>query len=279
MKKIALINDISGFGRCSLTAALPVISAMGIQGCPLPTAILTAQTGFADYISVDFTDHMSDFTGKWSAMGESFDGIYSGYLASHEQMESVLEFLAAFHTEGVLYLADPILGDNGEKIKIFTGELLDCMRELVHNADVVTPNLTELCFLTGVDYGELVSHADEADYEKRIEELGRRLMGDALRDQMVIVTGIGQGETIGNLAVWNRDSVYLKSPYNGKSYSGTGDLFASVICGCLIKGLPVREAIFKAMLFLQEAIADADQEGTMPEYGIPFEDHLHLLMG
>ena len=278
MKKIALINDISGFGRCSLTAALPVISAMGIQACPLPTAVLTAQTGFEDYGCIDFTEHMGEFTEKWAGMGEAFEGIYSGYLASHQQMESVLDFLAAFHQKGVLYLADPILGDNGEKIKIFTEELLECMRELVRNADVVTPNLTELCFLTGVDYGKLISHAGEADYEKRIEELGRKLMTEAVRDQMVIVTGIRQKETIGNLAVWNTGNVYLKGPYNGQSYSGTGDLFASVICGSLIKGQPVREAIYKAMLFLQAAIADAELEGKGPEYGIPFENHLHLLM-
>ena len=278
MKKVALINDVSGFGRCSLTAALPVISAMGLQACPLPTAVLTAQTGFDAYTSIDFTDHMGEFTREWTTMGESFDGIYSGYLASHEQMEIVLGFLDAFHQNGVLYLADPVLGDNGEKIKIFTGELLDCMRELVRNADVVTPNLTELCFLTGHDYGQLIRHAGEEDYEKRIEELGRELMEKAHRDQMVVVTGISQADTIGNLAVWSRDSVCLKSPYNGKSYSGTGDLFASVICGALLKGIPIREAIFKAMLFLQAAIADAEQEGEAPQYGVPFENHLHLLM-
>ena len=278
MKKVALINDLSGLGRCSLTAAIPVISAMGIQACPLPTAILTAQTGFEDYYCDDYTDRMDQFTEKWALTGERFDGIYSGYLASHKQMEKVKAFLEKFHRPGCLYLADPVLGDNGEKIKIFTDELLDCMRSLVHSADVVTPNLTELCLLTEKDYSDLVSHSGDPDYEERILDLGRELASRAERDQMVVITGIQQGETIGNMAVWGGGEIFLKSPYNGKSYSGTGDLFASVLCGCLLRQIPVREAVYKAMVFLQAAIEDAPAENEDPIYGIPFEDHLHLLI-
>ncbi len=278
MKKVALINDLSGFGRCSLTAAIPVISAMGLQACPLPTAVLTAQTGFESYYCDDFTDRMGKFTEQWSLTKEHFDGIVSGYLASHKQMEKVLSFLEKFHQTGTLYLADPVLGDNGEKIKIFTDDLLDCMRELVRNADVVTPNLTELCFLTGDSFEELVRHKDDEDYEKRIEEIGRKLLGSALRDQMVIVTGIEQGDSIGNMAIWSKDKVFLKSRFNGRSYSGTGDLFAAVISGCLLKQIPIRSAIYKAMVFLQEAITEAEMENEPEIYGIPFENHLHLLL-
>ncbi len=278
MKKVALINDLSGFGRCSLTAAIPVISTMGLQACPLPTAVLTAQTGFESYYCDDFTDRMGQFTEQWSLTGEQFDGIVSGYLASHKQMEKVLAFLEKFHQKGSLYLADPVLGDNGEKIKIFTDDLLDCMRQLVRNADVVTPNLTELCFLTGDSFEELVRHKDDEDYEKRIEEIGRKLLESASRDQMVIVTGIEQGESIGNMAIWSKDRVFLKSRFNGRSYSGTGDLFAAVICGCLLKQIPIRAAIYKAMVFLQESIAEAEREQEPEIYGIPFENHLHLLL-
>ena len=278
MKKVALINDLSGLGRCSLTAAIPVISAMGLQACPLPTAVLTAQTGFEQYYCDDFTDRMGKFTEQWSLSKEQFDGICSGFLASHKQMEKVLSFLEKFHKAGCLYLADPVLGDNGEKIKIFTDDLLDCMKQLVRNADVVTPNLTELCLLTNESYEDLIAHAKDADYEKRIEELGQKLMEDAARDQMVVVTGISQGTSIGNMAIWNKDSVFLKSRYNGRSYSGTGDLFAAVICGALLKQLPIREAIYKAMVFLQESIAEAEAENEPEIYGIPFEHHLHLLL-
>lgn len=130
MKKIALINDLSGFGKCSLTAAIPVISILGIQACPLPTAVLSAQTGFSSYYCDDFTDRMNYFTDEWKQMQESFDGIYSGYLGSATQMHNVLYFLENFHTDNTLYLADPVMGDNGQRIRIFTDELLDCMKEL-----------------------------------------------------------------------------------------------------------------------------------------------------
>ena len=120
MKKIALINDLSGFGKCSLTAAIPVISVLGIQACPLPTAILSAQTGFSSYYCDDYTDKMNRFTDEWEHMQESFDGIYSGYLGSAAQMHNVLYFLEKFHTRDTLYLADPVMGDNGQRIRIFT---------------------------------------------------------------------------------------------------------------------------------------------------------------
>ena len=110
MKKIALINDLSGFGKCSLTAAIPVISVMGLQACPLPTAILSAQTGFADYFCDDYTDRMDEFTEQWKKMEVSFQGIYSGYLAGSRQLEKVIHFLDQFKKEDTLYLADPIMG-------------------------------------------------------------------------------------------------------------------------------------------------------------------------
>ena len=144
MKKIALINDLSGFGKCSLTAAIPVISILGIQACPLPTAVLSAQTGFPDYYCDDYTEKMNRFTDAWKNMQESFDGIYSGYLGSAAQMHNVLYFLEKFQAKDTLYLADPVMGDNGQRIHIFTQELLDCMKELTKYAGVITPNLTEL---------------------------------------------------------------------------------------------------------------------------------------
>lgn len=137
MKKIALINDLSGFGKCSLTAAIPVISVLGIQACPLPTAILSAQTGFPEYYCDDYTDKMNYFTDEWANMHVSFDGIYSGYLGSAAQMHNVLYFLEKFHGKNALYLADPVMGDNGERIRIFTPELLNNMKELTKHADII----------------------------------------------------------------------------------------------------------------------------------------------
>ena len=282
MKRIALINDLSGFGKCSLTAAIPVISVMGMQACPLPTAILTAQTDFGKYYCDDFTDRMDHFTTQWKQMDVSFDGIYSGYLASSLQMEKVLHFLEVFGGENTLYLADPVMGDNGKGYDIFSEELLRGMKELIKRANVITPNLTEVCLLTDEDYDRIISHSQDEDYIKRIQSLCEELLTKADRPQTVMVTGIihekAGKQFVGNLAVTEKESFYVENPYTGRSFSGTGDLFASVICGSLVKGLSVREAVEKANYFLQDAIEEASEQGIVSTHGVYFEKYLSRLM-
>ncbi|MDE5825626.1 MAG: pyridoxamine kinase [Lachnospiraceae bacterium] len=282
MKKIALINDLSGFGKCSLTAAIPVISILGIQACPLPTAVLSAQTGFPSYYCDDYTDKMNHFTDEWKNMHESFDGIYSGYLGSAAQMHNVLYFLEKFHTENVLYLADPVMGDNGRRIRIFTQELLDCMKELTKHAGVITPNLTELCLLADMDYDTLTSHASAADYLSYIEDTARRLLPKAYTNQTIVITGIvrqlPEQSFVGNLAVTLDNRYYTETPYRGESFSGTGDLFASVIMGSLINGLTIEEAMKKAVHFLWPAIEEASRDNVPKNHGIYFEKYLRLLL-
>lgn len=282
MKRVALINDLSGLGRCSLTAAIPVISAMGVEACPLPTAVLSAQTGFESYFFDDYTDKMGMFTDEWVKMGVCFDGIQSGFLANPAQIEKVMDFLDVFQKSGTLYLADPVLGDSGVKMKAFSGGLLDGVRELVRRSSVCTPNLTELCLLAGDDYDIIVSFADGDDYNERICEVARRLISSAYGNQTVIVTGIIHRKAnvayVGNLAVSGSESFYLETPYTGKSFSGTGDLFAAVICGAMVKGLSVDCAMKKAAEFLQPAIEEASAENIDRNYGICFEKYLRLLM-
>lgn len=282
MKKIALINDLSGFGRCSLTAAIPVISALGVQACPLPTAVLTAQTGFGTYYCDDYTNRMDHFTEQWSLMKESFDGIYSGFLASFEQIEKINHFLDCFHKEHTLFLADPVMGDHGERFSIFSDAFVKSMRQLTLRADVLTPNLTELCLLADVDYGQLTAHSREKDYLQHIREVCLRLIGKAKRPQTIIVTGIlretSKKTTITNLAVSEQRSFSIETAYTGIGFSGTGDLFASTICGCLVKGLSAADALQKAVDFLQPAIEEATNNAIPRNYGVPFEKYLgHLL--
>lgn len=282
MKKIALINDLSGFGRCSLTAAIPVISIQGIQACPIPTAVLSAQTGFPSYYCDDFTDRMDFITDEWKKMEVTFDGIYSGYLASPLQIEKVLHFFETFKGDNTMYLVDPVMGDHGRKIRIFTPELLNGMKELTLRADVITPNLTELCMLAGEDYTEIMSHRQKKDYLQRLEEVCRRLLKKAWKKQTIVVTGIirekDRQEYVGNLAVSEEESFYLETPYTGKGFSGTGDLFASVICGSMVNGLSIQEAIKRATNFLQKAIEDASRENIASNHGVYFEKYLHLLL-
>lgn len=282
MKKIALINDLSGFGKCSLTAAIPVISVLGVQACPLPTAILSAQTGFPSYYYDDYTDKMNHFTKEWEKMNVTFDGIYSGYLGSAAQMQNVLYFLEKFQTKDTLYLADPVMGDNGRRIRIFTQKLLDCMRELTKHAGAITPNLTELCLLADADYDELINHASSPDYTQYIEETAHQLLQKAYGSQTIIITGIIRNTPdqmfMGNLAVTPDNSFYLEAPYTGKGFSGTGDLFASVIAGSLVKGLSVEDAMQKAVHFLQPAIEEASRDSIPGNHGVYFEKYLHLLL-
>lgn len=282
MKKIALINDLSGFGKCSLTAALPVISVMGIQACPLPTAILTAQTGFKDYYCDDFTDRMDTFTEQWKKMDVSFDGIYSGYLEGAQQIEKVLRFLDEFQTDENIYLADPVMGDHGKPYTIHSRELVEGMKELVKRADAITPNLTELCMLTDTDYEELIGHCEEENYVNRVGDLCHKLLNTSDRLKYVVVTGIIRKkkakEYIGNLAVSQQESHHIENLYTGMGFSGTGDLFASVISGSLVKGLSIRKAMEKATYFLQEAIEEASAEQIPSVHGVYFEKYLSRLL-
>lgn len=282
MKKIALINDLSGFGKCSLTAAIPVISVLGIQPCPLPTAVLSAQTGFSSYYCDDFTDRMNYFTDEWKKMQESFDGIYSGYLGSAAQMHNVLYFLENFYTDNTLYLADPVMGDNGRRIRIFTDELLDCMKELTRHASIITPNLTELCLLADIDYNVLTKHASDNDYLSYVEDTARKLLPQALTSQTIVITGIVRRQPdcvfVGNLAVTTKNHYYLETPYRGESYSGTGDLFASIIIGSLVNELSIENAMEKAVQFLSPAIEEASKDNIPKNHGVCFEKYLHLLL-
>lgn len=282
MKRIALINDLSGFGKCSLTAAIPVISVLGIQACPLPTAVLSSQTGFDSFYCDDYTNRMNFFTDEWKNMQVSFDGIYSGYLAGPSQIEKVLYFLEQFKSKENIYLADPVMGDNGKHIRIFSKELLAGMKELTLRADVITPNLTELCMLADEDYESLLSHMREDDYTKRIRDICSRLLQKAYQSQNIVVTGIIRRkdgkEYMGNLAVSENNACYVENSYTGQSFSGTGDLFASVLCGCLVNGLDLEKAMKKAVSFLQAAIEEASAENIPVNHGVNFEKYLSRLL-
>lgn len=283
MKRIALINDISGLGKCSLTAAIPVVSAMGLQACPLPTAVLSAQTGFDSYFYDDYTDRMNEITDEWAKLNIDFDGICSGYLGNSEQIGNVLYFLEKFKKEDTVFLADPVMGDDGECIKTFSGELLKTMKELSRRADVVTPNLTELCLLADMDYSKLASNRNRADYIDRVADVAQGLLQKSLTRQTVIVTGIIRAEEerhlIGNLVVSDSEVSCCESEYTGKSFSGTGDLFSSVVIGALVKGMSARAAVKLAVDFLQPAIEEASLNNIPSVHGVYFEKYLSKLIG
>ena len=173
-KKIAVINDLSGFGKCSLTAAISVIASMGVQPCPLPTAILSAQTGFPSYFYDDYTDRMDAISAEWKKMNVRFDGIYTGFLSGRTQIGKVMSFLDTFYKDDTFLLVDPVMGDNGERFSIFSSEFQQEMKELTARADIVTPNLTELCLLTGEDSRLAADIASETDGRRADGRRNRR---------------------------------------------------------------------------------------------------------
>lgn len=282
MKKVAVIQDLSSFGKCSLTAAIPVLSVMGVQACPLPTAILSAQTEYPSYFWEDFTSKMNHFTEEWDKLGVTFDGIFTGFVTGGEQIKNIFRFLDTFYSKETKLLVDPVMGDDGEVYKTFTGGLLEKMKELVRYADVITPNVTECCLLSGLSYEKLHSYSNEKDYMKALEEAGNSLNQATGAD--VIITGVNPSSMeskqpfIGNLYLDGSKTFYHEMEYNGKSYSGTGDLFASVMMGSLMRGDNLEKAVKKAVAFLKEAIEDSSKEEIPEVEGINFEKYLGLLI-
>ncbi|MFD1349655.1 pyridoxamine kinase [Oceanobacillus caeni] len=282
MKKVAVIQDLSSFGKCSLTAAIPVLSVMGVQACPLPTAILTAQTGYPSFFYEDFTSKMNHFTEEWSKLPVTFDGIHTGFVTGSEQINNIFHFLDRFHTNETTLLVDPVMGDTGEVYKLFTDELLVQMKELVKRAEVITPNVTECCLLAGLSYEKLHHYTDEKDYLKALEEAGNVLQQET--GAQVIVTGVNPPSTdsdkrfIGNMYLDGSKTFYRAMLYNGKSYSGTGDLFASVIMGSMLRGEDLQKSVELAEGFLAEAIHDSTLEQVPEIEGVNFEKYLGMLL-
>ncbi len=285
MKKIAVLNDLSGMGKCSLTAAIPVISVMGIQACPLPTAVLSAQTGFPSYYCDDYTDRMDAIMEEWKKMDFYPDGIYTGFLADARQADKAVEFIEQFAKEDTKILIDPVMGDNGEEYPIYTEALCEKMRFLVRRATVITPNLTEALLLL---YGAQRAHVlwkelslmDEERLLKFTESTGKELSKEF--DTEVVITGIDlpareNHQEMGNLICQDGVQTWVSTVKEGGSYSGTGDLFASVLSAGMVKGMDTVDSVRKAVKFLSKGIHDAVLEGTDRNEGICFERYLSEL--
>jgi len=280
-KKIAVINDLSGFGRCSLTAAISVLSAMGVQACPLPTAILTAQTEYPSYYCDDYTDKMEIYRSEWEKMKQRFDGIYTGFVASEAQIRHIFNFIETFRTPDTFLLVDPVMGDDGITYDIFTPSLLAQMKKLALQADIITPNMTELCLLTDYDYQELISIHDTQHLMKQIQILGEKLC--KLGPSHVIVTGIqfmnAEGiRCMGNLYIAGSEHALVSFPYIGGSYSGTGDLFASCLVAGIANGIEIPSIIEMAGTFLELALTDSVNEQIPENDGVNYEKYLYILI-
>ena len=281
-KKIAVINDLSGFGRCSLTAAISAISVMGVQPCPLPTAVLSAQTGYPSYYCDDYTDKMEHFREEWEKMGAQFDGIYTGFLASEAQVEHIFRFLDTFYKEDTFLLVDPVMGDEGRVYAMFTDGLLKQMKELAGKADIITPNLTEICLLTDYNFSDIQNMNDTKQMIAKIEQMAQEMIRKG--PKTVVITGIryidekDKKKKIGNLVVTEQKSQLSAFPYIGGSFSGTGDLFASVIAGGMARGDDIFRIINLAGEFIEQAMKDSVMDQVEANDGVNYEKYLKMLV-
>lgn len=307
-KKIAVIQDLAGVGRCSLTVALPIISAMKIQCCPVITSILSNHTGFSHCYLDDYTDKMPEYISHWKQLGLEFDGIYSGYLGSKKQLDIVIDFFQYFSKNNPIIIVDPIMGDNGRLYQNFDEEMCQAMKQLVSYASLITPNLTETCKLTDVPYKEKWTRDELFSLADRLHELG---------PQKVVITGIKQGRFINNLVSqrirkdeWEQRKNYLfdleedwegeketrntlqyeeengtilvkknlmKSRHVGVDRPGTGDIFTSILAAGAVQGHDLEMDIRKAVQFIKKCLWRSELLDIPVQEGVCFEEFLTTL--
>lgn len=269
-KKIAAINDLTGFGRCALTVAIPVISHMKLQCCPVPTSILSNHTGYSEYFFDDYTDKLSGYLSMWEKLNLKFDGIMSGFLGSKEQITIVQEFVRQFRRKETIVVIDPVMGDHGKIAGTYTEEMCVEMRKLISLADIITPNLTEACKLTDTPYRD--RGWKQIELFAMTEKLRR--MGP----EKIVITGIPQGEFIANYMYQKKEEPKLiRTHREGDERCGTGDLFAAIITADAVNGVPFAASVKKASLFVKKCMIKSMEMGIDRKNGVCFEEILHLL--
>ena len=272
--RVAAIHDLSGFGRCSLTIVLPTLAAMGVQCCPLPTAYLSTHTGgFTGNTFLDLTDQMAPVTAHWQSLHLTFDAVYSGFMGSRRQIELTAAFLQAFRDGRCLAVVDPVMGDHGKAYRTYTTEMCRAMAKLAQQADVITPNRTEAALLLDVPYRELRLE-DAADCRRWARALS--LNGQ----RSVVLTGAEPAVGVVGAAWYDREtgmSELVTARRIEGQYHGTGDLFASVLTGALVRGRRLAEAARQAAGFVSLCAQRTLQAGIPPREGVEFEPLLWQL--
>ena len=268
MKKIAVINDISGFGKCSLTVALPIISAHGIQCCPLPTGVFSNQTGYESFFSVDLTEAMPAYIEEWKTLQACFDGILTGFIPNAAQAAIISEFIDAFATDNTVTLVDPIMGDDGAVYPCYDSDSINAVKTLAQKADILTPNVTELALLCD----------REPTAELTADEI--RALSASLGGQAVITTGILLDEhTIANAVYDGERFELVTAQRRGNHFSGTGDIFSAYVLSEVLSGVSLVDAVKNASSFIEKAIEETLKTEPAQHYhpdGIAFEKLLKI---
>lgn len=271
--RVAAIHDMSGFGRCSLTVAIPILSAMGIQCCPLPTAFLSTHTGgFEGFTFLDMTDEMPKVSAHWKQLGLSFQALYSGFLGSERQIGIVEDFIRDFRAPGTVVVVDPVMGDHGKVYQTYTPAMCAGTAHLAAQADVITPNLTEAALLLDIPYEDLPTG------EAGCREIVERLSLDGKRSVVLTGASAEEGETgaVCYDASTGRVEV-VETQRVPREFHGTGDVFASVLTGALVQGASLTEAARAAVDFVRLCAERTAAEGLPMREGVDFEPLLGTL--
>ena len=272
MKRIVTVQDISCVGKCSLTVALPIISAMGVEASILPTAVLSTHTMFNNFTVKDLTDQIKPITAHWKSENMDFGAIYTGYLGSFEQIDLMKEMFDEFKTENTITFVDPAMADNGKLYPAFDEAFAKHMATLCAKADITVPNITEACFMTGMEYK---TEYDEAYIRELLDKMA------ALGAKITVLTGVSFEE--GKTGVMGYDSTtgeyyYYSHDKIAVSYHGTGDIFSSTCIGAMMNDMNWKEAMAVAADYTAECIRLTLEDPSEPWYGVNFEQAIPYLL-
>ena len=284
MKRVLTVQDISCVGKCSLTAAIPVISAMGIEVCPLPTAILSNHTAFSSFSFLDLTDKIPEIINEWKKQGFHFDAIYTGYLGSIKQIDLVHKILDEFAQNDTLVVIDPCMADNGKLYTGFSQDFVKQMAKLCGRANVILPNMTEACFLVNQDYDFLVQTNESiTKVMAKLLSLGAKqviLKGVEFSKEKIGVAYCSQKLFNNNFSTNENNmedmNIYFHHRYD-ENFHGTGDVFASAVTGALVLKKDIKDAVKIACDFVQESIECTLLNPNYNWYGVDFESALRNL--
>ena len=273
-KRIAAIHDISGFGKCSLTVALPILSAAGIETSVVPTAVLSTHTGgLSGFTYRDLTEDIRPFTQHWKSLNIEFDAIYTGFLGSFEQLELMKEVFDTFKSKDTFIIVDPVMADNGQLYSIFSPEFAVGMRSLCEKADIIVPNITEASLLVEEPYYE-------GPYsEKYIETLIKKLR--VLKPKKIILTGVFFDEENLGAATYESGSDKIEYAFAKRVpgyFHGTGDVFGSALLAALLNGFSLHKAAQIAVNFTAHSIRRTSEAKTDPRFGVNFEQSIPFFL-
>lgn len=273
MKRIVTIQDISCVGKCSLTVALPIISAMGVEAAVVPTAVLSTHTAFQGFTFRDVTSDIKPISEHWKKEKIDFDAVYTGYLGSFEQLNLVSEFFSDYKTKDNIIFVDPVMADNGKLYPGFTQEFADQMAQLCSKADIIVPNLTEASFMLGIDYvGDNYDEEYIRDVLKKLSKLGT---------PNVVLTGVSFNPDELGVMAYNADTDEFFSYFSEKipvCFHGTGDVFASCCVGALMNGFSLNDSLKIAVDYTVNSIRKTVEDDNHRWYGVNFESAIPYLV-